>query len=65
MNRYLTTYRSDLDKVEAFTESDDYKNAVWNADDWVWQYAENPEQAKAQHFDKLDEWEQNPDKETY
>ena len=63
--RYLTTYRLDIDKVEAFTEQDDYKTAVDLASDWVWQYAPDKQAAIAQHFAKLDEWEANPDKATY
>jgi len=33
--------------------------------DWVWQFAESPEQAIAQHHDKVDEWHFNPYKDTY
>lgn len=65
MNRYLTTYRLETDEIGVFTEKDDYKTAVYNASDWVWQYAETPEQAKKQHFAKLDEYEADPTKNTY
>lgn len=65
MNRYLTTYSLERDKVECFTEQDDYHKAIDNADDWVWQYAPDRAAAIAQHFEKLDEWEANPHKRTY
>lgn len=65
MNRYLTTYRLDTDSVDVFTIDDDYKTAVYNADEWVWQYAETADQAKQQHITKHDEWMESPDKDTY
>jgi hypothetical protein len=33
--------------------------------DWVWQWAYDKEHAKSQHEAKVDEWELNPNKETY
>ena len=33
--------------------------------DWVWQFADNKKQARAQHDDKVDTWQANPDLETY
>ena len=64
MARYLTTYTCSDDTVRVFTE-ENHKGATRNCDDWVWQFADTPEQAKSQHFTKLDEWEIDPTKETY
>jgi hypothetical protein len=33
--------------------------------DYVWQWALSKDQAIANHFDKIDEWQMNPDKKTY
>lgn len=65
MPRYLTTYVTETDKIECFTEQGDYRTAVDNAADWVWQFAPDPETAIKQHFTKLDQWEIDPTKDTY
>jgi len=69
MNRYLTTADC-ADIVLVFTESDDYKTAIDNAQEWVWQYAPDKETARKQHFDKHDQWSADqqagrPEKRTY
>ena len=54
--RFITieTYRGG---VTAYTENEDWRTAI-NDDDvaeWVWQFADNREQAVAQHDKKQDE----------
>lgn len=34
-------------------------------EEWVWQMAASKQEAIRQHFTKMDEWHQNPDKEVY
>jgi hypothetical protein len=65
MTRYMTAYFLLEDKVEAFTEDEDWKKAQEEAEDFVWQFAPDKETAIFLHFEKLDDWENNPDKETY
>ena len=64
MKRFLTVYQLELDKVSVFDESN-YKDAPVDIDDWVWQFAPDEQTAIKQHFKKLDEYEKNPDKDTY
>lgn len=63
--RFLTTYSLEKDKVEAFTEEENWEEAQEEAEEYVWQYADNKKQAISQHFDKLDLWEKNPNLKTY
>lgn len=71
MNRYCT-YETNCGVVEALTEEefdkvedlDDHAFPL-SISDWVWQFAENKEQAKSQHAGKVDEWQADPSKETY
>ena len=66
--RFMTTYSVETDEVTAYPEGTDMstiKRAIDCASDWVWQFADNEQQAISQHFTKLDEWEINPDKDTY
>ena len=67
MKRFITAYFVESDKVEVYTEdqTDEIKEAQATCDEWVWQFAKNKEIAKQQHFDKHDEWECDPTKETY
>lgn len=67
--RYLTTEPTN-GEIAVFTEADNYKEAVADAHCWIWQYAETPEQAIAQHIAKHEEWERDqnagkPQKHTY
>ena len=64
--RYLTVEKYNGD-VAVLTEADPFVEEL-NAGDtacWVWQFAETPEQAKAQHMEKMDAFEANPGKDTY
>jgi len=65
--RYLTTYILEEDEVKVYTEDQkvEVREALAEADEWVWQFASNKTAAILQHFDKLDEWERNPGKDTY
>ena len=68
MNRYLTAYTVETGIIEAFTEEEvdslAHHPSEW-ADDWVWQFAPDKETACAQHDEKMDEWEMDPEKHTY
>lgn len=55
--RYLTTEPMDSLDVSCFTEQDDCTAAMADAHCWVWQEADSPEQAIAQHMDKFEQWE--------
>jgi hypothetical protein len=68
INRYLTTTAED-GRIEAWTH---WPKGVDSSDvaDFIWQFAETPEQAIAQHDIKIDEWRDDIDngktaKETY
>ena len=68
MPRYLTAYfmpDNGPDYVAAFTEDENWREACEPAEDYVWQFATNKQAAILQHFDKLDEWEADPTKDTY
>jgi len=54
--RYISMTTPDF-KVIAFHELEDWREALDSAEDWVWQFADNPQQAIYQHESKLDEWE--------
>ena len=49
------------------TESDPFKEEIDSEDTacWVWQFADSAEEAKDQHIQKMDDYQANPDKETY
>lgn len=66
MKRYMTAYYLETDEIKVFTK-DNYKKAdePLPRSDWVWQFAEDEEIAKNQHFQKLAEWEADPTKDTY
>ena len=64
MKRFLTVYQLELDKLSVFDESN-YKDAPEDCSDRVWQFAPDKETAIKQHFQKMDEYEKNPDKDTY
>lgn len=61
MQRFMTveTYAGE---ITAYTE-ENHKGKLDNADvaEWVWQFADTPEQAEAQHYDKHDEWRDDID----
>ena len=65
IKRYLTTLTLETNRVRVFTEQDDYKSAVDDADEWVWQYATCHLMAMNQHHAKMEAWEANPNLETY
>jgi len=65
MPRFLTTYTVEADQIQVYSESDDISHATDDVSDWVWQWAPDKETARMQHFDKLDEWEMDPTKDTY
>lgn len=71
MTRYCT-YETYSGKVVALTEEEfneagsvDNHASPDDVADWVWQYANSLEQAISQHANKVDEWFENTDKETY
>ena len=49
--------------IAAYTEDDDWRTAINNdnVSDWVWQFADNSEQAVAQHSKKQDEGQADTD----
>lgn len=57
LNRYITMDCLDGKGIICYHEDEDWKyDQINRAEEWVWQYAENPEQAIAQHEQKHDEW---------
>lgn len=72
MNRFVTYITDDsaydIDSVKCMTESE-YRGCIFleltDWVEWVWQYAPDKETAITQHFQKHDEWQANPNKETY
>jgi len=66
MYKYVTI-ESDEGEIKAYTEKENWKEAIDHEDtaSWVWQFAETKEKAISQHVTKQDEWEANPTKETY
>ena len=58
MKRFITIENYD-GTIEALTENDNYKELLEHPDcaGWVWQFAENAEQAKNQHYIKHDQWD--------
>lgn len=72
MQRFVSFIAIAQDEVDAMTHEEFLKAkesptflADQDWDEWVWQFAESKEQAIAQHFAKIEEWEANPNKETY
>ena len=67
MNRYLTAFSVETETTYVFTEEDlkDIEHPCNWADDWVWQFAPDKDTARIQHDNKMDEWEMNPEKDTY
>ena len=65
MTRFMSCYTLETDQIEAFKETEDWQTAQDRADEFVWQFATDRKQAIAQHFNKLDEWENDPTKHTY
>ena len=76
MNRYVTyieetdNFGYNDDHVQCFSQaeyktSQIAKDTISDASEYVWQFAETKQQAINQHFDKFEEWEINPNKETY
>ncbi|MBL4795775.1 MAG: hypothetical protein JKY50_00015 [Oleispira sp.] len=71
MKRFVT-YETYCGETVALTEDefslipnlDDHAHPKEIAD-WVWQWAKGKEQAIKQHVTKVDEWQANPNKETY
>ena len=65
----FSTREDDTGKVSAQTEDEDYVPALDNAQGWVWQHADNKDQAITQHEEKHDQWSNDQDngteKETY
>lgn len=71
MERFLT-YEKELHSIECMTEaefhmfkqSDRYQECNdW--EEWVWQFGPSKDAAIAAHDAKMDEWRENPNKETY
>ena len=46
-------------EVTAYTENQEWRTALDddNVADWIWQFADSPEQAVSQHYEKHDEWQ--------
>ena len=69
MKRFLTYIIDDRNnRVLCMTESE-YTNCIEHDSsewaEWVWQYAPDKSTAIEQHFLKHDEWQENPDRDTY
>jgi hypothetical protein len=57
MNRYLTYVNIDESPdVQCAAEDEDYIEITDGADEWVWQFANSPEEAIASHYAKHDQW---------
>lgn len=54
--RFVTVENYD-GAIKAFTEQEDYAAAIDSAACWVWQFANNSEQAVKQHAEKHALWE--------
>lgn len=65
MTRFLTASYNCGQVIKVFTEGDDISKVDYEADDWVWQFAETKEQAIQQHDTKMDAYTANPTKQTY
>lgn len=63
--RRFLTYTTQDGETHVCTDQEDYKSAVAIAEDWVWQYAKDADEAYAQHEQKLDEYLADPTKHTY
>lgn len=73
MTRFVTFLEYGSDEVRALSEAQ-FKEAKHAQDplvsndgweEWVWQFAETSEQAIQQHWEKMNAWHQDPDRETY
>jgi len=68
MERFLTYIKENSDEVLCMTENEHVECSNLDHIDWaewVWQYAPDKLTAIEQHFLKHDEWQENPDKDTY
>ena len=65
MTRFMTCWMIDTGEILAFTEDEGWQKAQEESDEFVWQWAVNRETAIAAHIHKVEEWENNPTKETY
>ena len=72
MGRFITYITEgsayDTDSVKCMSEREyieciELDHGDWA--EWVWQYAVDKKSAIAQHFEKHDAWQENPEKDTY
>lgn len=64
LHRYISMYFLEDNLLEVYRE-DEPEWREKDPTDFIWQYAPDRETARDQHFDKLDEWELDPTKDTY
>ena len=71
MNRYVT-YEKELSVISCMSEAEFSEfmqsDRADECNDWheyVWQFAPDKQTAISQHYEKHDEWQENPNKETY
>jgi hypothetical protein len=71
MERFVT-YEKELNVISCMSEAEfiDFKQSDradecnhWH--EYVWQFAPDKQTAISQHHEKHDEWQENPDKDTY
>jgi len=71
--RFMTAYFLEEDVIKAYTEDENWKEAQENAEEWIWQFADDKPTAILQHYDKHDLWKKDytqfllrhPNQETY
>lgn len=73
LQRFVTYIPDFADEVRCLTQEEfhaakavndpEVASGAW--EEWVWQMAASKQEAIRQHFTKMDEWHQNPDKEVY
>ena len=65
--RFLTFISYDNDAIQCLSNAEfgytDPTEIDWS--EFVWQFAVSKEQAIEQHLMKMDEWQENPNRETY
>jgi len=68
MERFVTYMKENSDEVLCMTEREYIERIELDHMDWaewVWHYAKDKSRAIAQHDAKHDEWQEDPNKETY
>lgn len=60
MKRYITM-ETENGVILAFTESENWRESLEGAHEWVWQFADSKAQAIAQHDVKFTQWQDETD----